>query len=876
MSGENFKNPIQVESNTAGVSVSNVVVVDRNTLTFDIDCDDSGVNKGGHSLTYRTREGFDGSEVEVRNNLVILPKEPQLDGQSLDGRNWAEIGSGAAESEHDAGHDATIIGEEFYDLDQVEAALQDGADFASIGLEDADGNAVVASSKPCRVRIGELSADGQTWTDDPAITVTINSVTEGTINITMEIDESKELADTLDAAADAVLLDLCVETYSGDLGSKSPADNYMRAQFSGDAAISQEAFLIRRARPQSIEEIIKLDANTLPTPGDAASIAAAKAAGEDQANFAFRQGDTERFYLRVESAHANKKCLDTSAILRQAASATSPAGGQIHSNGEGGSIDFSVGAGGLQSLTLLSETELMVQIAAREDQELGTYSFTCMTDSSEGSQVAIVTFDLLAGVFEFTVLDIALTSPEVMYAQSGPFAATAAGDGLPAGYELSEAGGEVQVAEGSVAVVAKPISNAAFSLKIDDIVVQDDDNMSFTMEHRPADVTTYGGDFEQTLGNYNVTITVTDATGADQVASQSMQVQHKFPPELDSFGGADSENVIREDSLNNPGWDDDIVEVDMIKLRGDTPGSGAAGNLAAINGISSFLKGTEAKLKLCLNDGADNYADISTVWEHDAQGILVQPDPNELVTSSDAPGSVKPMILITDVSAAKTGGLMVDVDGNDQEVYKWSLNCRMVAEEAMMQTAYAPAGLDSGAGYGQRFALAVQVADAEGDGFTDWAYYDDIGMIVPDNVEVAAAAYELARASAEAITMSGDNMYPPGAGNGVGAGAAGGGGAPAFGMAILDANQVGIDVSELDGPTQQGLLAALNASVSPQLQDAAAGPGGGTVDLVGASFSLDSGELLIDLSGVGTSVQGKVDFNGWNSDGPVQILGIDG
>ncbi len=869
MSGENFKNPLTVTSGTAGMTVSNVQVLDRNNITFDITADDSGIALGGKSLTYATRDGADGSSVTVQNNVIMLAKPPEISAISGTSRTFFEIGAGAAESEHDDGHDFVVRGAEFYDLDQVEALLEGAAtSFADIGLVDLNGEAVVAADHALRIRVGQFDRASATFTDDPDLSIVINGVNENVVSVTLSIAASKELRDSLDASADSLAVDLVVETFSGDLGDKdSLADNgIQRAGSSGEAAILLNALVIRRARPQTIEELIMLDPNTaLPVAGDAASIAAAKAAGDAVSgdDFDFKQGDTHHLYLRMASAHANEKCLDTSTTLSQFASNTSPAGGQIHSDGAGGSLAFSTSGQALQALTLLSETECLIQVEARPDQPLGTYTFVCQTDSSEGATVATISFDIAAAEFVFETLDISLTSPEVMYAQSAPFAASAAGDGLPAGYQLS-GGVETPVDEGSVAISAQPINNAGFSLLVDDIDVVDDDNVNFTLEHAQSQVPA-NMDFEQTLGMYRVTINVTDATGATQTKSidDTLEIQHKFPPEIVAYGGQDSENVLREDSYNNNDWADDVIEVDMIKLRGDLLGSGQVGTAAAINGISSGVKGQQVAIKLCLNMGNAGYQDISTVWSHDLQtGALNQPDPSLLITEADALGTDKPMILITDVQAGSGVGAeqeyATDSDGQSQLVYTWAITARVVAEEAMEKTSYAPQGLDSGAGYGQRFAIAFQVQDASlDDGLSEWAYFDDVFTILPDNVEVTDQAHMLARASSESVGMAGDNFYPPTQG-----GNPGGGGVQ---FVINNANTVpgDFDQIELSADMSAGeVLLDVDLAYNYVLEGADSSVLG---PFPATGIGQDgAGNLVIDHAGIGTALMLKP--AGWTDD----------
>ena len=355
---------------------------------------------------------------------------------------------------------------------------------------------------------------------------------------------------------------------------------------------------------------------------------------------------------------------------------------------------------------------------------------------------------------------------------------------------------------------------------------------------------------------YRVTINVTDAAGNTQTKSidDTLELQHKFPPELVSYGGQDSENILREDSLNNA-WADDIIEVDMIKLRGDLAGGGVAGSAAAINGISSGVKGQQVSVKLCLNMGGAGYQDISTVWSHDlATGALNQPDRALLISASDPVGTNKPMILIEDVQAgsgpAGSEEYAADVDGQSQKVYTWAITASVVSEEAMAKTSYAPQGLDSGAGYGQRFAIAFQVQDASlDDGLSEWSYFDDVFTIVPGNVEVDEQAHMLARNSSESVTMTGDNFYPP---------TQGGGGQAGFQIAnILDEvgsfDQVNIGQSV----TSAGeLLSQLDGAYNYVLE----GSDGSTVGPFPAGAVADDGAggLTVTHSMLGMAVQQKL------------------
>ena len=870
MSGENFKNKMMVEALTQGLSVSNVQITSRGTVTFDIACDDSGVAKGGHSLQYSTREAFDGSSVTIQNNIVVMPKAPQINTVDLGSRTtgFMEIGAGADESEHSDGHAFNINGAEFYDLVDVEEALVGDADFSAVNLLDADGAAVVAAAKPLVLRIGQYDAAAGTWTDDDDFTqVGLSVDSEGLVSVTIEIAQDKEI----DHGTDSITRDIAIETYSGDLGDLHSASNFMRAQNSGSAAILEDAITIRRARPEQAMEVYKIPSTTsvtaanfesLKTAAGTVLVAQDNGAGEcvpetglAQAD-ALKQQDACQLLIKVQSAHLNKACLDSSARMTQVASVTLPADGKMHESG-GASQDFTTSGAGTQALTVLDEEHLLVNLAPTDSQPIGSYSFGILTESSESAtQICTLTLDIDAGVFEFTVLDITLTTPNFVYAQSGKFAMEMDGDGLPAGYQNSIAAGETQVPEGSVAITA--IATDAgnnFALQVDDINVQSDDEMSFSLEHQAsALIAAMAADAaftaEHSLGNYDVQISVTDAEGSIQQASKSIQVISAWPPVLVDIGGTDQANYVRENSLGKA-WADDICEARFARLRGDLTGSGQAGSLPAINGVTPAADGKDVELKIVFNAGDDvspNYQDVSTCYKFAKDtGLLVQPDEDELVQDDDADVN-KPVLLIKDLVVEKESsyGTQADGDGVDHEVYCWKLDIRVVSEERMMNTTYLANGNDTFP-EGTKLSLAVRRFDRSVDGqpgdeeYSEWAYFDNFLEILPDNIEVDALAvgynqaHELARASAESASASGDNFYPSGEGeggpsaSGSGADSGGGGQQQAFGARQMTLDSPGADqvtITLPEGGAQQVIDTFTNDPMLSGLQIRAAGVSG--------------------------------------------------
>lgn len=778
MSGENFKNPLEVISSTSGLTITNVSVDSRSQISFTINAD-LQPPKGGHELEYQTRSGFDSSSATIRNNVVILPAEPLLSAANLGGgRSFLEVGAGLATSEHPSGHAIDLVGDQMYDLQQVEDALQDAATLAGLGLTAPAGNDL-------RVRVGKLA--GGLWTDDPECAVTINSVAEGQVGVTIDIDSDFAIA----YGSDVRSLDVVVETYSGDLGAASPADNFARAgdnkDYSGSYAILVDALVVRRARPQSFTKVTMLDDAVLPTAGDDASIAAAIAAGTElfpNQVAVFRQQEVKKFIFECQSAHdldgqgvsQDPACIDSSAVLKNTLSATAPAGGRIHAPSTGAnapSNGFGTAESGDNLLTVLSETAFMVQMRMRDDQEIDEYTLALTTQSSEGDfSICEMSFDLTAGVFTATTIDIRLVSPEVMEAQGALVTADFTGDGLPEGFGISGHPNELGAAEGSVAAQAFPASPgatdaASFAMQVSNIQVSSDDAMSIDLQHAEADVLSYIGasasrSVEDLLGNYTTRFTVTDALGNQQVQDLTqIRVQHKWPPEADSIGGSDGQNMLREDSLNDPDMlSVDTIEIDLVRLRGHHDVS-ATSTYPLVNGFSAISEFPEHEIKLVkLDQNGDIEYDVSTQSSTD------------LITESDAAGTDKPIILITAVRAAKAGFGALDSAGVQQEVYKWELDCKVVSEEAMEKSAAAPNGLEDvctdPAYGGAMLALAVRTVNGDDDQLTDWAIFPDVFEIMPANIEVTAAAHELARADAENISMAGDNFYPQGGGNGSG------------------------------------------------------------------------------------------------------------
>lgn len=806
MSGENFKNPLKIVSSDAGISISGISVDSRSQISFTITADDSGIPKGGKSLTYKTREGLDGSEATIENNIVVLPKAPSMSSVTLDNaRSFLEVGCGLDESEHAAGLGYQIAGSEFYDLQDVEDALQSGATLAGIGL-------TAPAGKDHKVRVGKL-LNGQ-WIDDPDVTVTSSVVDEFSISVTLVIDSDFSIDDLVDTRT----MDVVVETYSGDLGSAHAGSNFARTSGDnthvGNYAIMVDSLTVRRARPNAFVEVVMMSSSTSldPTAGTFDDdLAAAKAAGVDiplsiasqqaitDPAQKFKQQDVKKFYFRCESAHmiANggdhdaPACIDSSAKLVQLAgqSSTLPAGGNLHAAQVGGAAPASgwiTSGSGLQELQVLSETEFMITLDARDDQEIGTYGFALTTDSSEDdTSICQFQLDLDQGVLVVTTIDLTILSPDALevYA-AGQAAGTLVGDLLPQGYSasLDAQGNLVELQdgvartaannEGKISLSASASEIAGPALVFDNIAVSDDENASFTVEADAADILAHiaaGGTAEEFLGNFNVSVQLEDAEGNQQnpSVSHTFRVMHEWPPLLQTgtapwanyANTGENPNLLREGSMADAQGTVDTLMFKVIRLRGDHQPGGQL-QYPAINGVSAAIEFGETEVELFLKAGVDDYKIISSQVEAD------------LVADADVgTGLDKPFIMIDAIRASKTGLTANDAQGVEHECYRWELDCRVATEENMEKTLAAPNGLEDvcmDANYANLSVspLGIRVRrKLDTDDFTDWEYYEDLFEIMPADIEVDADAYEVARAQSESASMTGDNFSPAGAGS---------------------------------------------------------------------------------------------------------------
>lgn len=868
MSGDNFKNPLQVLSSTTGLTIKNLVVDSRSQITFDIVADGQPT-KGGHSLEYRTRDAFDSSTATIANNVVMLPSKPIAGSATLDdARSFLEVGCGVATSEHPAGLDFAVAGSQFYNLQQVEDALQNSATLAGLGLTAPAGNEL-------RIRVGKLA--GGSWTDDVDSSITINSVSESAIGVTIDIESDFSIA----YGSDIRTMDIVIETYSGDLGSASAADNFARQgdniDYSGKYAILVDALTVRRARPQSFTKVTMLQANAAnPDAGNYASLVSA---GEElyptQAAI-FKQQDVKTFVFECQSAHnlnagvsQDPACVDSSAILKNVGSATLPVGGRIHSPQIGGNAPaagWATNQSGDNALTVLSETAFAIKMRMRDDQEINVYTLALITDSSESDfNVCQMSFDLAAGTFVATTLNIQLVSPELLTAHGALVSCDFSGDGLPEGYGVPGDPNEAGAQEGTVAMHARPSSGTSFDLAVSNIQVQSDDAMTVDLQSVKADVISYigggaGRSVEDLLGSYTTTFTVTDMNGAQQSESLTqIRVQAKWPPEQQALGGSDGENFLREDSLNDPNMASiDTIEIDLLRLRGHHD-AGATSSYPLHNGQSAITEFVEHEIKLVKVDANGNIThDVSTTIAGD------------LILEADSANTDKPFILVTAVRAAKTGASYGDSDGVQQMSYKWELDCKVVSEAAMENTTAAPNGLEdvcTDPNYGgAKLAIAVRTLDAlesDADSLTAWKVFPDAFEIMPANIEVTAESSELARDDEETISMGGDNFIPDADP------------APAGYSWVADNDNQVTMTGFADASAASAMSASLSASMSPRIVDVGAGAGGGEFGLYGAAFSTSGSSLVIAMSNIGHSSMGlpsKVTFSGWTSGGPVELL----
>lgn len=868
MSGDNFKNPLQVLSSTAGLTIQNLVVDSRSQITFDIVADGQP-QKGGHSLEYKTRDAFDSSTATIANNVVMLPSQPIAGSATLaSGRTFLEVGAGISTSEHPAGHDFDLSGSQFYNLQQVEDALQNSATLAGLGL-------TAPAGKELRVRVGKLV--GGVWTDDADCIITVNTVGETAIGVTIDIESDFSIS----YGSDTRSMDIVIETYSGDLGSASSADNFARAgdniDYKGRYAILVDALTVRRARPQSFSKVTMLAAGAVP---DASNYASLVAAGDElfptQAAV-FKQQDVKTFVFECQSAHnldsggvsLDPACVDSSAILKNIQSNTAPAGGRIHAPNIGGnapSAGWATNQSGDNALTVLSETAFAIQMRMRDDQEINAYTLALITDSSEADfNVCQMSFNLAAGTFVATTLNIQLVSPELLTAHGGLVNCDFSGDGLPEGFGVSGHANESGAQEGTVSMHARPSSGASYDLAVSNIQVQNDDAMTVDLQSVQADVISYingaaGRSVEDLLGSYTTTFTVTDMNGAQQSESLTqIRVQAKWPPEQQALGGSDGENLLREDSLNDPNMTSvDTIEIDLLRLRGHHD-AGATSSYPLVNGQSAITEFAEHEIKLVKLDGSGNIAyDVSTTVQGD------------LITEVDSAGTDKPFILVTGVRAAKTGASFSDSSGIQQEAYKWELDCKVVSEAAMENTAAAPNGLEdvcTDPNYGgAKLAIAVRTLDAlesDADSLTEWKVFPDAFEIMPANIEVTASSSELARSDTETISMGGDNFVPDADP------------APAgYSWTVISDNEVAFS-GFADNAAAQAMATVLGASMSPRIRDVGAGAGGGEIGLYGESYSVSGTTITITAADLGHSSMGipsKVAFNGWAAGGPVELL----
>ena len=238
---------------------------------------------------------------------------------------------------------------------------------------------------------------------------------------------------------------------------------------------------------------------------------------------------------------------------------------------------------------------------------------------------------------------------------------------------------------------------------------------------------------------------------------------------------------------------------------------------------------------------------------------------------SDSAGTDKPFILVTGVRAAKTGASFSDSSGIQQEAYKWELDCKVVSEAAMENTAAAPNGLEdvcTDPNYGgAKLAIAVRTLDAlesDADSLTEWKVFPDAFEIMPANIEVTASSSELARSDTETISMGGDNFVPDADP------------APAgYSWTVVSDNEVAFS-GFADNAAAQAMATALGASMSHlESQMSELAPVVEKLDYTERAILFPVRQLLSQQLTLGTLAwvsQAKVAFNGWAAGGPVELL----
>ena len=432
MPGENFRDKLQVSSDGADLHVDSVNVDNRSQVTLSLRLDAAAVANsmdglGGRSLTYETREGADGSSVTIQNNVLALPNSPSIASAAI---SQHEVGDGDA-LYADAAKGVTLTGSNFYDLSQM--PLQGGADLAALGLGEVS----------ARVRIGQATLDGggalTDWADDDEFTISGLSVDSlGQISLSVSIDGDKLVSD--DPSVDTVSFDMIVETYSGDLSDDSLSGNthfgaasIAHAMGRGQAALIEDAIVIRRAEPHRVLAIFEIDSAGY----DAADPETAKGLQVDDASFIFRQHQSRDFVAELESVFSDagafpgaggRHCADTSLTM----AFSGP--GAIHA-----SAGYSVGAADPKNaVELLSPTLAKFRIECLESQPIGDYVLTAQTTSSNAAMPAGRGFivHVSQAVLQVTAITITDITPDSLEADGGAVQMVIDGDGF------TEAAGE--------------------------------------------------------------------------------------------------------------------------------------------------------------------------------------------------------------------------------------------------------------------------------------------------------------------------------------------------------------------------------------------------------------------------------------------------
>ena len=804
MSGENYKNPLLIKSD-GSLTVSDVTVVDRDTVTFNVSVS-ADASRSGHSLEYLSRPNddkstYDGSSVTIQNNVIVVPAAPSLDspspeisGLSDSQYDFHEVGQGDPLSEHPTGKVQPITGQNFFDMQDIENELEGGADLVSCGIQGA-GDAGAPESDNLRCRFGTWDSGAQEWTDHPAVIVSRQadiSASELTFNVTLSIEGTLQLGDF----EDTLSLDCLIETRSGGLPDGADQDNLSPVCLGpeeGQMAIIEDYITVRRAKVHEIVSLTEVAAGAIDVQavqgGDDTSLVAALANGTEVAgnevelaDIDFRQAQTKWFVVEASSPFALPDCIDSSITVERdvANTQTSPQAGVLNvANRLDPHSGFSTTASGDDQLFVLSDTQFLMQLVSRTDQELGQYAFRAKTLSNGSVQSdALFTIDLAAAEFVLTGFDVLAIAPDAIVLQGGARGVQVTGSGMPDGFAVPGHPNENGAIEGSMEVVYIQTADAhtvdgsqqRFSLDPQDLKVISDTEATLTVQADNDDLRQWisdGGEADQTLGFYDVRLRTTDANGNSQEKdlNATLRVMNLWPPEF--VGAQTGSNYVREGSLNGAFSTEDQVDFSLLRLRGSHDA-----NSPNVNGVSAYYEYGEHEFELIMKvgDSGDNAADYAVVSTEDA---------SQLLTATDAAGTDKPFLLIKRIEAQAGNGVQNDSDQVEHRIYEWRIVLECVSEEALEKGLHTPNGLDDlvrDAGYygagdePDMLGVRIRTKDYEESGdMTDWEYFGDIFEVLPANIEIdalgaAQPAAEIARSSSAAVSMAGDNLYPSGSG----------------------------------------------------------------------------------------------------------------